>query len=380
MNELSIKYVFLNRILKHKDMNKVVNKFLLALWILTLVGGQLRAQFTTTFAKNASPGQQNGLYYSLPQTMLKLDFVVRETEYIEGPLADFADTYFGSEDAVSYSYTSYELLGLELSSEIVPDPNATFFVTFTPTRGNGNAQFEILPNGILRSVGIRGKDDALVETVEKQSNTTTKTESLASSNLGFMTLVTAGKSNAQLAREAADKIEEIRKARLFLISGDNGPAFVPETFNAMCTKLDEMEQQYLSLFLGNKTTREMVKTVYVIPNKEVLTQTVAKFSETGGFTEGTTGSGTPIMVQTLPLNTTASINAPSQSAIESMSYENKVFYRIPETANIKVTYNDKTLIEERQTVNQFGVILMAPLQNSRLVFDTNTGQIINMTM
>lgn len=359
-------------------MNKFVNKFFMLLLALVMMGGQLHAQFTTTHAKNSTPGQQSGLYYSLPQTMLRLDFVVRESVCEKGPLADYADTYFANEEAVSYSYTTYELMGLKMSSEAAPDPTATFFVTFVAARGGSSVQFDILPNGIIRSVGIRSSET--VATPESQFEVTPTVEATITNNTGFLPLISAGKSNAQLAKEAADKIEEIRKARLFLISGDNGPSYDPATFNEMCTKLNEMEEQYLSLFLGNKTTREVVKTVFVVPNKEVPTQTVAKFSETEGLTEGTAGSGMPITVQTLPLNTTETINAPSQSAIESMSYENKVLYRIPETANVRVSYKNKTLIEERQTINQLGVILMAPLQNTRLEFDTNTGQIINMTM
>lgn len=359
-------------------MNRLCNKIALLVLALTLMGAQAYAQFTSTFAKNASPSQQNGLYYSLPQTMLKLDFIVHETKCEKGPLAEYADMYFSNEEPVRYATTSYELMGLNLSSVAVPDPQATFFVAFNLGRGGGNVQLEVLPNGIIRSIGNKQTNE--MQETKVVPTFTPVVETKASNISGFLPILTAGKSNAQLAREAAEKIEEIRKARLFLVSGDNGPAFVPATFDAMCTKLDEMEQQYLSLFLGNKTTREVVKTVYVIPNKDVLTQTVAKFSDTEGLTEGSYGAGMPIMVQTLPLHTTETIHAPSQSAVESMSYENKVLYRIPEMANVKVTYKNRTLIEERQTVNQFGVILMAPIQNTRLEFDTNTGQIINMTM
>ena len=59
-------------------MNRIVTKFALVLLALTLVGGQLQAQFTTTFAKNVAPGQHNGVYYSLPQTMLILYFLIEE--------------------------------------------------------------------------------------------------------------------------------------------------------------------------------------------------------------------------------------------------------------------------------------------------------------
>ena len=77
---------------------------------------------------------------------------------------------------------------------------------------------------------------------------------------------------------------------------------------------------------------------------------------------------------------TDAINAPSQSAIESMSYENKVFYRVPEVAQVKVTCGNATLLEDRVSINQLGAMLMAPLTNMKLVFDTETGQIVNMRM
>ena len=104
-------------------MNKFFNRFAFVVLALILFCGQARAQFTTTFAKNASPGQQNGLYYSLPQTMLQLDFVIRETVCEPGPLSDYADMYFENESYVDYQTTTYELLDVRMASKAAPDPN-----------------------------------------------------------------------------------------------------------------------------------------------------------------------------------------------------------------------------------------------------------------
>lgn len=358
-------------------MNKIISRITLMLLTLAMCG-QLHAQFTTTFAKNITPGQQNGLYYSLPQTMLKLDFIIEEAQLVKGPLSDYASSYFEMEDYVEYETTEYKLLDVKMSSVASPDPNALFFVSFTSARGGSKLQFDVLPNGIIRSVGV-GND---VETIEPLPVTQEQPQCCDEeySSEEFVGLMSAGKTNAMLAKEVVDKIAEIRKAKFYLVSGDVETAANPETFNAMYKRLDAMEKEYTSLLLGKRVAKKVVKTVYVIPNKEVPTQTVAKFSETDGLTVGTSGSGSMITVQTLSLNTTAAINAPSQSAVESMTYDSKVFYRIPETANVKVSCDGKTLLEDRLIVNQLGAMLMAPVTNTKLVFDTETGQIVNMRM
>ena len=348
--------------------------------VIVLLIGQAHAQFTTTFAKNASPGQQSGLYYSLPQTVFQLDFVIRETVCEKGPLSDYADVYFENEDYVDYQTKSYELLEVRMSSKATPDPHATFFVNFVPVRGK-KICFDVLPNGIIRSVGTVGvKEEFPTNSIKGQEVYHEDHSVNLLGDSGFMPLMSAGKTNSQLAKEIADKIDELRKSKFYLITGDVEMATDPETFKAMYAKMEEAEQQYLSLFLGKRTTREIVQTLYVVPGKGTPTQTIAKFSDTDGLTEGVEGFGTSIVVQTTPLSNTSNINAPSQSAVESMSYEDKVMYRIPEMANVKVSYGNQTLIEARQTVNQLGVIVVAPVSNTMLSFDTETGQIVNVKM
>ena len=361
-------------------MNRLVKKFAFSLLALTLMGGQLHAQFTTTFAKNVNPGQQNGLYYSLPQTVLKLDFIIQETKLVKGPLKDYASNFLEMEDCVEYETTEYQLLDVKMTTEANPDPNALFFVNFTSVRGGSGIEFDLTPDGIIHSVGI---GNSVIETVEKpmvDKEAPKCCHEAVENNEDFIGLVSAGKTNAQLAKEVVDKIESIRKAKFYLISGDVEMASNPETFNAMYQKLDEMEMEYTSLLVGKRISKKVVKTVYVIPNKEVTTQTIAKFSEKDGLTLGTSGSGDMISVQTLSLNTTAAINAPSQSALESMSYENKVFYRVPEVVNVKVMVGGATMLEDRLMVNQLGAVLMAPIGSSKLFFDTKTGQIVNLRM
>lgn len=361
-------------------MNRVFTKIAVVLLLSTMTFSQLQAQFTTAFAKNVNPGQQSGFYYSLPQTMIQLDFVLEEADCEPGPLANYASTYFGDVEVIEYAAKNYKILDVKMKTVATPDPNATFFVTVGSARGGNKAVFDILPNGIIRSVGsgaaLSSESESQPESVNAIS--TDGCNSIARKR-GFVKLMTSGKTDAQLAREAADKIAEIRKAKMNLL-GFYETAYLPETFKEMYAKLETMEEDYMSLFLGNRNARTIVKSVYVIPSKDVTTQTVAKFSEREGVSAGTSGTGSPITVQTLSLNGTAAINAPSQSAVESMSYENRLFYRVPETANVKVSFKNEVLLEERLTVNQLGVLLMVPFTNTMMEFDTSTGQIVNFKM
>lgn len=360
-------------------MNRIVNKFAMLVLALTFAG-QLQAQFTTTFARNVNPGQQNGMYYSLPQTMLQLDFIIEETVFEKGPLSDYAPNYMDMEDYVDYESTEYQLLDVKMTPVACPDPNAMFFVTFGSARGGSKVQFDVLPNGIIRSVGLGASSEVEVKSPTPTKETPKCCQEPADTDEGFISLITSGKTNAMLAKEVADKIVEIQKSKFYLISGDVSMATNPETFNIMYEKMDALEKEYTSLFLGKRITRQVVKTVYVTPTKEETSLTVARFSEAEGLTIGDAGSGSVITIQALPLNTTATINAPSQSAVELMSYENKVFYRIPDMANVKVTCGSETLVEERVVVNQYGLLLTAPLTNAKLAFDTQTGQIVNFQM
>ena len=135
-------------------MKRFVTTIMFALTAIVFMGGQLRAQFVTTFAKNATPGQQNGIYYSLPQTMLRLDFVIDEIQMEKGPLSEYASTYMDMADIVEYETTEYKLVDVKLTSVASPDPNALFFVSLSTGRGGNKIQFDVMPNGIIRSVGI----------------------------------------------------------------------------------------------------------------------------------------------------------------------------------------------------------------------------------
>ena len=353
-------------------MNRMKSAFLL-LALMAFGIGNATAQYLTTHAKVVMPGQQKGIYYALPRTVLQLDFVIEETELLEGPFSEYVHLV-GADDYIVEDAMEYRIVDVVMSTYTEPDPNATFFVEMNAKKGE-NTDFHLTSKGILQGFGmeIPTAVDQPKQVVEPKQNT--DQDRSFKYQYGIK-----GKSREQIAMAAADMITKIREEKIKLLTGFQETAFILDTYRQMYADLDQMENEYLSLFIGKRIVNTVVKTVYVTPSKDVTSQSIAKFSTEDGFSAGVTGSGDVITLQALSLKTTSSINEPSPSAVETISHENKLFYRIPETANVKVIMGSEVLLEQRETIAQYGVFMLAPLGKTKLALDPNTGQIIGMEM
>lgn len=340
--------------------------------LTVLMAGHLNAQYVTTHARVAMPGQQKGIYYALPRTVIKLDLMVDKTELVEGPFSDYA-YMVGANDVITGNEVEYVLRDVVLSTFAEADPAATFFVAISAKKGESQP-FYLNSKGILEGVGMVNEQPmALPEPparVTVQSADKTFKYQFSSKGMSL---------EEQQARAAADMIGRIREEKLKLLTGFQETAFTLDTYRQMYADLDEMEAEYLSLFIGKRVVTPVVQTVYVTLTKDVPLQTVGSFSKTEGFISNEYG-GANITVQAVSLQTTGNINTLSQSAVETLNHENKLFYRIPETANVKVSLGDNVLMEQRVTLAQFGVFMLAPLGKAKLALDPLTGQITTMEM
>lgn len=332
--------------------------------------GLANAQYVTSHAKIAMPGQQKGIYYALPRTVIQLDLMVDKTELVEGPFSDYA-YMVGADDVITKNGVEYLLKDVVMRTCAEADPNATFFVAMNPKKGEG-LPFNLNEKGILVGVGMEADSrwTPSEPSVKVQTMTSDKSFKYQYSSNGV-------RSEEQQARLAAEMIGRIREEKIKLLTGFQETAFTLDTYRQMYADLDEMEAEYLSLFIGKRVITPVVQTVYVTLTKDVPLQTVGSFSKENGFSSSAFG-GNNITVQAISLQTTGSINALSNSAVESLSHENKLFYRIPETVSVKVTMGGEVVVESRETLAQFGVFMLAPLGRTKIMLDPNTGQIVSM--
>ena len=348
---------------------KYLKKVLLVVIMSVLAAGHANAQYVTSHAKIAMPGQQKGIYYALPRTVIQLDLMVDKTELIVGPYSDYA-YMIGANNIVTKSGIEYILKDVVMSTYAEADPNATFFVSMSGKKDEAQP-FYLNSKGILEGVGM------VSETSQEQAKTPVQVKVTADNRNFKYQFGSAARSDEQQARAAAEMINRIREEKIKLLTGFQETAFTLDTYRQMYADLDEMETEYLSLFIGKRVVTPIVQTVYVTLSKDVPSQTVGSFSKATGFTTNEYG-GSVITVQAISLQTTSSINPLSQSAVETLSHDNKLFYRIPETVYVKVSLGDNVLIESREIMAQFGSFMLAPLSRTKLALDPNTGQIVSM--
>lgn len=177
----------------------------------------------------------------------------------------------------------------------------------------------------------------------------------------------------QKARAAADMIHKIRESRFNLISG-----FQEVNFGSglpyMDQQLQTLEEEYLSLFLGKEVRSIVEHTVYYYPDKESKgIQPLARFTEKEGIIEGNV-KGEQIQIVIEPLNLTSRLADDHKNTGRSR-LNNNMYYRVPDMADISILFRGKNMARERFGIGQLGVISVAPLSKTRLLFDPNTGMI-----
>lgn len=373
------------------------------LLICFLVNTTAYSQVTVSHAKNGIPGQQDGFFYSLPQTVLKVDFIVKKTIYTAGPYSGFAERMLGVSDIVKTDFESYEIMDAVLSTIAEPDNKAVFFVRLDERASKDavSMTFSQLGNGIILGAGDESQntDYESVNLIKHLVNSPSQKEFsyYAERNLyrrvdtiiRNITIDTTiikrpvlqaswvDRSPEQKARSAADYIQTIRESRFNLVSGYQEINY-GNTLVYMDQQLKQLEEAYLSLFLGHEHSTIEEFSVYFTPQKaDNGLKTIARFSEESGVIYSGT-KGVPLQIELIPAGNTLNIPSVEESTLESITVINSMLYRVPETVEIRVIHQGKLLDHARITVSQMGAIAVAPLNRTKLKFDPETGQIIQL--
>ena len=126
-----------------------------------------------------------------------------------------------------------------------------------------------------------------------------------------------------MARDAAERIFEIRKCRYGLITGELGENVFGAGLEAALEELRTMENQLLELFVGKRVVN--TKTIRYVVDASRKSSIVCRFSESAGVLPDGDLSGTPVVVKFASAESdSVALRAPVKGAVDRFAVATKM--------------------------------------------------------
>jgi len=333
-------------------------------------------QISVTNINDSGFKQSGSLLYSLPLTVVDVLIQAEETEIIPGPYRQYAEKYLGIKDvpAKPESYWTVTLARIMCHSETDPDYIYAVSGTYDADLFPGlpglirdsmiqdlskliykDEFYNIFPSKPVDpyftdlSVKRNFESEKDIEVSKVMPDTIYLSRPASKNNL-------RGKTLEQKAEEAANFLIKLKKRRFKMVSGQ--PDSMPQG-SAMADALQELsriEEAYLSLFIGKRTTYHHQRTYHFTPaaGKKTDRTVLFRFSENEGFLDAGETRGKPFL---LDISSGNKIKGLEQSESPFNTSVNTILYRVPDQSGIKLIWGESVMAEAFYPVFQAGAII-----------------------
>jgi hypothetical protein len=170
------------------------------------------------------------------------------------------------------------------------------------------------------------------------------------------------KSPTMKASEAADFILDLRTRRLDVLTGEYEVFPQGEAMETALSKLDQLEESYLSLFVGRSFSRMAKKAYFIVPEPGSAPSRyrLDLFSGRLGFVPAELLEGDPLEVTIAPTGQTRFLGR-SREELMRGDQINQLYYRLPEIVELKVILGGEVLFSERTSIYQSGALVKTPI-------------------
>jgi len=308
--------------------------------------------------------------YNLPRTTLTLEVTLERNCTFSGPYARYAEKYLGitvpTEDAVTHRITA-----MHMSASVEADPAAAYTLSKKAAKKAADDFLALTSLGMVSSTGETDFPDAVSWHFQVASGEGDFSGKGVSFNLESRSTVlypaaedgsrynsisvqqkmTVAKTLEERAREAAERIAELRDNRLDILTGNTDANFSGEALGEAVRALEALEAEYLTLFTGYSTTESQTLTFDLIPGggKGRSVQVAFRLSDEEGLLPAEDLSGQLYMLEIIP--ETDGIEDDAEDPRFKGEY---LRYRVPAVCRIRITDGVRTYLQTRMPVCQKG--------------------------
>jgi len=324
---------------------------------------------------------EGSIVYALPLTILEIDVTAEKITGVPGPYAAFAGEMIGLDNITTTGYESWRLTGVNLKTIEELDPEQFYVIQGTSLmqtnvlalRESGLV-LDINPDIYSRSghshlgqeTGNRGllfPDRGAYEYVSTKTDTAYRVvkADTAFIRIPYLVQKKKGMTVEEEAREAADRLLELREGRHMILTGETN--IFPQD-RAAIDEINRLEREYTALFAGKTLSEEKHFRIWLTPD---LSMTGAKrplfsFSETKGVLPSGDAGNSAVYIEMTPSGKTRELKLVVRPASSSKDLEaiDRLYYRVPDVAEIRISAGEETLCTSRKLVYQFGNTVTLP--------------------
>lgn len=353
----------------------------------------------TVSEKEADDDDRNqGVMYYLPRTALDVDITIDVHHFTPGPFAQYSDSYLNITEVEQQELTFWDIQDVAITESVEADPNACFwivpnkelpFIAYshhnilaginietkpikTIQTGRSYLSSKLMPDDILfTDLNVKKNKYEVMDTtwrvIERDS---------VIQRIPVYRSVEKEKGWHHKAQDAADFIIKIRKRRFKLQAAIEEQQADGEGVAIMIQKLEDLEAEYLSLFVGKTETETIHYHFKVVPESfqsEQLFNLANLDIETAEvLSEEGQSAALKLKVSNL------SPNRIMQTAPEKAN-ETALFVRASVMANCEVLLNDELIYEKQTSMPQLGTTVRIPSSvlttDSKVRLNTETGNL-----
>lgn len=322
------------------------------------------------------------IIYTLPRTVIKVSVEAEHELSVPGPYKDFAVKFLGITGVIEERSENWKVRSVQLSTSQEYDPEKVYAINILSGSFDPQAFINLTENGLVMdankatesffaptplqtgiSAGPDFTDLSIQHNFEVKEETMYKTIVTDTGYVRVPLLRTQieQKTLEKKAEEAAAFITKLRKRRFKLISGQY--EVFPEgiALAEAVKKMDQTENEYLSLFIGKKYTETNTREYWFIPSSSGAgeEQVLTAFSASAGF-EATGGEDSQdLVLRVEPENAMKAVGDLLPAYDETF---NQLYYRIPGMVRIQLLQGGKVLAECRCSIAQSGTMVTIPVK------------------
>lgn len=360
---------------------------IIAIFMITPVFGQRNKKGDEPEA----PVIVEGVVYSLPRTVIRLEVKAVKETFVPGPYAAYAEQLLGIRDAKTRPSVNWTITGVKIETATEPDPDQVH-----KAMGDVASQISLTPDGCI--AGINVENIQTVPVTVKTNILLQKPEKAGDFSFDYITdspFFTTGDSinnyrpvkvsPEQKMVEAARRVLDSRRLQYDIAAGLMDE-FHPdgEAYEESLKELKNIERKYQSLFTGKTTVTGHEFSVDFVPKSPgAKGEVIFRISDENGVVPASDLSGKPVMIEFEVENKLMENYLKLAKSENPAAGESGIYYRIPGMANIKIISDLKVIATSRLPVAQFGVIAPVPenlLDGSHVIrFHPETGAIQSVT-